>query len=100
MSGYKNKNKILTIISITSLFFLSGCFPMADSSPKDLAPIINGKHDVAKVYYPSTDHKVSAVVVTKSGDVYYYRANGFGDLKDEKLLFNIHDMKLKDANKD
>ena len=81
--------KSLTLILlIASLLIISGC---GSSTPKDLEPIINGKHEVHKVYYPSTDNKVSAIVVTKGGDVYYYRANGFGELRDEKLLFNVND---------
>tara|TARA_R110002096_G_scaffold327284_5_gene521278 strand:+ start:1848 stop:2132 length:285 start_codon:yes stop_codon:yes gene_type:complete len=77
------------------VYFLAAllvCFSGCNlSGPEDLEPIISGKHDVAKVYYPSTDSKVSAVVLTVSGDVYYYRANGLGTLRDEVLLFNVND---------
>ncbi len=75
---------LVAIISIT----LSGCL---SSTPKDLEPIIRGKHDVSKIYYPSTDSKVSAIVVTKDGEVYYYRLNGFGEPRDEVFLFNKND---------
>lgn len=81
-----NKTALLLAVSLTALL-VAGC----TSGPSDLEPIINGKHEVAKTYYPSTDDKVSAVIVTKKGDVYYYRANRYGTLRDERLLFNVHD---------
>lgn len=65
----------------------TGC---VESTPKDLEPIINGQFKDAKaVFYPSTDHKVSAVVVDKDGNVWYLRMNGFSTMRDEKKLFNV-----------
>ncbi len=86
----KYKNKLLAVLLSMLLVSLAGCW---SSTPSDLAPIINGRHDVDKIYYLSTDDKVAAIVITKGGDLYYYRANGFGTLRDEKLLFNINDAK-------
>jgi hypothetical protein len=62
------------------------------STPQDLEPIINGRFKDAKaVYYPSTDGKVSAVVIDKDGNVWYLRMNGFAEMRDEKQLFNVSD---------
>lgn len=72
------------------VLFLSSCF--GGSTPKDLQPIIDGQFKNAQaVYYPSTDGKASAVVVDKNGDVYYIRLNGYGELRDNKRLFNVKD---------
>lgn len=66
----------------------TGC--SIESTPKDLEPIINGQFKDAKaVFYPSTDGKVSAVVVDKDGNVWYLRMNGFSTMRDEKKLFNV-----------
>lgn len=61
------------------------------SKPSDLDPVIKGAHKTRAIYYPSTDFKVAAVVVTESGDVIYFRANGLGQKRDEVLLFNVRD---------
>jgi hypothetical protein len=67
---------------------LIGCD--TSSNPQDLEPIINGRFKDAKaVYYPSTDNKVSAVVIDKKGNVWYLRMNGFAEMRDEKELFNV-----------
>ena len=60
------------------------------STPQDLEPIINGRFKDAKaVFYPSTDNKVSAVVVDNNGNVWYLRMNGYAEMRDEKKLFNV-----------
>lgn len=62
------------------------------SNPNDLKPIIDGRFKDAKaVYYPSTDYKVSAVIVDKNGDVWFIRMNSDNVpvVKDDKILFNV-----------
>jgi hypothetical protein len=60
------------------------------STPQDLEPIINGRFKDAKaVYYPSTDYKVSAIVIDKNGNVWYLRMNSSAEMRDEKQLFNV-----------
>jgi len=74
------------------LVFLSAVSCQTSTTPKDLQPIINGQFKNAKkVYYPSTDSKVSAIVVDENGDVYYLRMNGCGDMRDNVRLFNVND---------
>jgi len=65
-------------------------FTSCGSKPQDLQPIIEGKFKDAKaIYYPSTDDKVAAIVIDKDGNVWYFRLNGFSQLRDEKQLFNV-----------
>lgn len=65
-----------------------------ESTPSDLQPIISGQFQDAKaVYYPSTDFKVSAVVVDKDGNVYYLRMNAVDQMRDNIKLFNVNDFK-------
>lgn len=82
------KSSILIIGLV--LFFFYGC--EKSSKPIDLEPVINGRFSDAKaVYYPSTDYKVSAIVIDKDGNVWYLRMNAFSEMRDEKKLFNISD---------
>lgn len=68
---------------------LSSC---GGSKPSDLDPVINNNFKDAKtVFYPSSDFKVSAVIVDRNGDVWYLRMNGIGQLKDQQKLFNVSD---------
>jgi len=72
------------------LFSVGGC--QTSTTPKDLQPIINGQFKNAKkVFYPSTDSKVSAIIIDENGDVYYLRMNGAGDMRDNVRLFNVSD---------
>lgn len=86
MENRKTGLSYLIYLLLVVLIF-TGC---DSSSPKDLEPVINGRFKQAKaIYYPSTDIKVSAVVVDKNGDVWYLRMNALADMRDEKILFNI-----------
>jgi len=76
------------IYTVLVAVLLVGCD--ISSNPQDLEPIINGRFKEAKaVYYPSTDNKVSAVVIDKNGNVWYLRMNAFSEMRDEKQLFNV-----------
>ncbi len=82
--------KLKMILVGLVLFTFSSCILFYSSKPKDLEPIINGQFkDAQKVFYPSTDFKVSAIVVDKNGDVWYLRMNGEAEMKDNVKLFNV-----------
>lgn len=71
---------------------LLGFTACGGSTPSDLEPVINNNFKDAKtVFYPSTDFKVSSIVVDKNGDVWYLRMNGFGQMKDRLKMFNVSD---------
>jgi hypothetical protein len=60
------------------------------SGIKDMQPIIDGRFKTAKaIYYPSSDYKVSAVIVDSSGNVWFIRLNADAEVKDDKQLFNV-----------
>lgn len=83
--------KVFFILLFIQISF-SSC--IENNSPTDFAPVIDGQFkDNKVVFYPSTDNKISAIVVDKNGDVWYLRLNGFGALKDNKKLFNVNDYK-------
>lgn len=74
------------------LVFLLAVSCQTSTTPEDLQPIINGQFKNAKkVFYPSTDTKVSAIVIDENGDVFYLRMNGRGDMRDNVRLFNVND---------
>lgn len=85
----QNRNLAKWLLCLV-LFSAVGC--QTSTTPKDLQPIINGQFKKAKkVFYPSTDSKVSAIIIDENGDVYYLRMNGVGDMRDNVRLFNIND---------
>ena len=74
---------------LMSILVLSSC--TWSSGPKDLGPIIDGRFKTAKaIYYPSSDYKVSAVIVDSSGNVWFIRLNADAEVKDDKQLFNVN----------
>ena len=90
---FTNKNLFSNACKLVlCVVFLSAVSCQTSTTPKDLQPIINGQFKNAKkVFYPSTDSKVSAIVVDENGDVYYLRMNGCGDMRDNVRLFNVND---------
>lgn len=77
-----------SLCTVLVAVLLFGCD--ISSTPQDLSPIINGRFKDAKtVYYPSTDNKVSAIVIDKNGNVWYLRMNAFSEMRDDKKLFNV-----------
>jgi hypothetical protein len=87
MKNLRNKLSY-TLYTLLVAVLLVGCD--MSSTPQDLEPIINGRFKDAKaVYYPSTDYKVSAIVIDKNGNVWYLRMNSSAEMRDEKQLFNV-----------
>lgn len=77
------------LYTLLVLLFFTGCYH-PKSTPSDLEPLIKGRFkDCKTVHYPSTDSKVCAIIVDKHGDVWYLRMNAVGDMRDDKLLFNL-----------
>jgi len=80
-------------IKITALLFLTTLF-IGCNSPSDFNEIIYGEYrDNKAIYYPSTDHKTSCIIIDKDGSVWYLRVNGVGTLRDRVELFNVNDVK-------
>ena len=79
------KNKLIFAVIFGALL-VGGC-----TGEYDLAPIVEHENDVSKAYYPSSGDKPAAVVVDKNGDVIYYRLNGYGKMRDRRVLFNVKD---------
>lgn len=78
---------LMSILMLAAV--LSSC--RWSSGPKDLQPIINGRFKTAKaIYYPSSDYKVSAVIVDSDGNVWFIRLNADSEVKDDKQLFNVN----------
>ncbi|MRT17764.1 hypothetical protein F3C99_12455 [Vitellibacter sp. q18] len=87
MKNLRNKLSY-ALYTLLVAVLLVGCD--MSSTPQDLEPIINGRFKDAKaVYYPSTDYKVSAIVIDKNGNVWYLRMNSSAEMRDEKQLFNV-----------
>lgn len=83
-----NLHSSAVLMSILMASVLSSC--TWSSGPKDLQPIIDGRFKTAKaIYYPSSDYKVSAVIVDSSGNVWFIRLNADAEVKDDKQLFNV-----------
>lgn len=78
---------LMSILMLAAV--LSSC--RWSSGPKDLQPIIEGRFKTAKaIYYPSSDYKVSAVIVDSDGNVWFIRLNADAEVKDDKQLFNVN----------
>lgn len=78
---------LMSILMLAAV--LSSC--RWSSGPKDLQPIIEGRFKTAKaIYYPSSDYKVSAVIVDSDGNVWFIRLNADSEVKDDKQLFNVN----------
>jgi len=86
----KKLNLLTVVLAVNLIFLLSACIT---NHQAELSPIIDARGDVVKAFYPSTNDIPCAVVVTKSGDVYYYRLNGFGQLRDVNKMFNVQDFR-------
>lgn len=88
MKKLKITSSIVILSSLLLMIVLSSC--QANSTPKDLQPIIEGQFKDAKsVYYPSTDYKAAAIIIDKQGNVWYLRMNGVANMRDKVQLFNV-----------
>lgn len=87
----KMKNNFILIATLLIVTCALIASIRAKSTSEDIYKVIKIKHpDFKKIFYPSTGNSASCIVITKNGDIYYYRMNAFSSIKDEKFLFNIY----------
>lgn len=92
----KKQKRLAVLLLITMAIFVTFICSSCGSSINDFQPVIQGRFKDAKnVFYPSTDFKCSVVAIDKNGDVYYLRMNGFNEVVDDKLLFNVSQYQTK-----
>lgn len=80
----------ISLIALLIIIIVGAC--KMSSTPTDIEPVIRSEFSGnKKVFYPSTDGKVSSIVIDKDGGVWYLRMNGFAEMRDKVILFNVNE---------